>query len=123
MAALSASAFGFPLDAWTRAAPGRLDTPGLTVSVAYRSDEPVSTVTTTQAGGVVGVWTMGTPPEHQRRGAGRAVLTHALRHHRQRGGDLFYLYATAAGRPLYSSVGFTTVAEVPTCVRGHSTQV
>jgi predicted acetyltransferase len=64
---------------------------------------------------------MGTPPEHQRKGAGRAVLTHALRHHRQRGGDLFYLYATAAGQTLYSRVGFTTIADVPTWVRGHST--
>jgi GNAT superfamily N-acetyltransferase len=123
MVALSAGAFDFPLDAWTRAAPARLDTPGLTVFVAYRGDEPVSTVTTTEAGGIVGVWTMGTPPELQRRGAGRAVLTHALRYHRQRGCDLFYLLATPAGQPLYASVGFTTVADLPTWVRGHSTQV
>jgi GNAT superfamily N-acetyltransferase len=118
MVALSASAFGFPLDPWTHAASGRLDTPGLTVFVAYRGDEPVSTVTTTESGRVVGVWTMGTPPEHQRKGAGRAVLAHALRHHRERGADLFYLYASAAGQPLYAAVGFTTVADVPTWVRG-----
>jgi GNAT superfamily N-acetyltransferase len=65
---------------------------------------------------------MGTPAEHQRKGAGSAVLAHAINYHRLRGGRVFYLIATDQGQPLYRKLGFQTLVELPVWVRGHSTQ-
>jgi GNAT superfamily N-acetyltransferase len=49
---------------------------------------------------------MATPPEQQRRGRGRALLTQVIDDYRGRGVDRFHLGATEAGRPLYTSLGF-----------------
>ena len=116
---LAAEAFGLPPAVFGRVLPpAALGTPGLAVFLAREGDEPASTVTTAQVGSTVGVWTMATPPSRQRQGAGRAVLAHALAHHRARGASLFYLLATAAGRPLYERVGFRTLAEPAAWVKG-----
>jgi GNAT superfamily N-acetyltransferase len=66
---------------------------------------------------------MGTAAEHQRQGAGRAVLEYAIRYHTERGATTFYLLATAAGKPLYERVGFRTYSEGAVWVAGASTQV
>ena len=121
---LSVGAFGLPADVVARVmTPSVLGTPGLMVFLAREDGEPVSTVMTQRVGLTVGVWSMATRPDRQRRGAGRAVLLHALAHHRAQGAELFYLIATEAGRPLYEAVGFRTLAEPAVWVLGHSVQV
>jgi GNAT superfamily N-acetyltransferase len=56
---------------------------------------------------------MATPPEHQRKGVGRAMLSQVIADYRRRGLRRFHLGATAAGRPLYTSLGFELVADLP----------
>jgi ribosomal protein S18 acetylase RimI-like enzyme len=56
---------------------------------------------------------VGTHPDHQRRGLGKALLTHALRRYREAGARLVQVYSDAenvASEALYQSVGFTRVA-------------
>lgn len=72
---LMSGAFALPLDAASRVLnPAALQTPGFTIFLARRDGVAFSTVLTTEQGSIVGVWAMGTPPERQRQGAGRAVL-------------------------------------------------
>ena len=121
---VAARAFSLPLDVWEHACgPALLDSPGLDIFLARREGTPVSTVWTTRAGPIVGIWCMGTPVEHQRQGAGRALLEYAIAYQYARGATTFYLGATAAGKPLYDHVGFRTLAESPVWVAGNSTQV
>jgi predicted N-acetyltransferase YhbS len=65
---------------------------------------------------------MATPPEHQGKGMGRALLTRIIERLRHEGVGRFYLFATDAGFPLYTSLGFVTLAEDAAWVKGHSTQ-
>ena len=81
--------------------------------LARAADRPMSTVTTSGSGGTVGIWSMATPPDFQRRGAGKAALLGAMAHSRSKGAHTFYLIATPAGKPLYDSVGFRTVETFP----------
>ncbi len=96
----------------TFAAASLLDAPALAFHVAYRRDIPMSAVCSSGAGSTVGIWTMSTPPDKQRQGAGRAVLLAAMQEHVMRGAETFYLIATAAGKPLYEKLGFKTVDEL-----------
>jgi GNAT superfamily N-acetyltransferase len=100
-----------------------LESPTVSFFLASKDDQPYSAVTTTcTRKGVVGIWSMATAPERQRLGAGRAVLQAALTHHVRQGAEAFYLIATPPGRPLYDSLGFTTVEEFPIWVAGESEQ-
>jgi len=121
---LAASAFAMDRSwlARTYAAPSLLDAPALGFYVAYRGDVPMSGVCTSGAGSTVGIWTMSTPPEKQRQGAGRAVLVAAMQDHLRRGAETFYLIATPAGKPLYDSLGFKTVDELSIWLVGESSQ-
>jgi GNAT superfamily N-acetyltransferase len=124
MCQVLADAFTFPLDATRRVLGERmLNAHGLTVYLAYRDGQPVSTVTTSQSGPVVGVWAMATAAAQQRQGAGYALLTQVMAQHRERGARAFYLYATEAGKPLYERIGYRTVSELHIGATGHSTQV
>lgn len=121
---LAASAFAMD-PAWvdrTFAAASLLDAPAMGFYVAYRGDLPMSSVCTSGAGSTVGIWTMSTPPEKQRQGAGRAVLVAAMQDHLRRGAETFYLIATPAGKPLYDSLGFKTVDELSIWLVGESSQ-
>jgi GNAT superfamily N-acetyltransferase len=121
---LAASAFAMDR-AWvdrTFAAASLLDAPALAFHVAYRGDVPMSGVCSSGAGPTVGVWTMSTPPDNQRQGAGRAVLRAAMQDHMKRGAETFYLIATAAGKPLYDDLGFKTVDELSIWLVGESSQ-
>lgn len=110
---LVSGAFTTSLEVVSRAVgPRVLDAPGTTLFLAYDDHRPVSTVTTVRAGPLVGIFSMATPLEAQRRGAGAAVLDHAMAYHRQRGARLFYLVASAEGRRLYDRFGFEAAAEV-----------
>jgi GNAT superfamily N-acetyltransferase len=119
---LAASAFAMDRQ-WvdrTFAAPSLLDAPALAFYVAYRGDVPMSAVCTSGAGSTVGIWTMSTPPDKQRQGAGRAVLLAAMQEHAKRGAETFYLIATPAGKPLYDKLGFTTIDKLSIWLIGES---
>ena len=111
MARIVAGAFEIPDELCLRAvAPAMLAMPDVEVFVARGEDTAVSAVVTTATGGAVGVWAMATLPDHERRGAGAAVLGAALEHHRPRA-DAFFLGASCAGRPLYERLGFRIAVE------------
>ncbi len=82
-----------------------------------------SFVQTTRMGSYVGIWSMATPPEYQRQGAGRALLQAVLAYHQERGADFFYLMASSAGRALYQGVGFQETTRLTCWLRNTSAQV
>lgn len=123
VAGLVAAAFEVDRDWVARAfaAPSLLQAPEIAFFIASKDGVPQSAVTTT-GGQTVGVWSMATPAQWQRRGAGRSVLSAALAHHSAAGAQRFYLIATPAGKPLYDALGFRTVEEFPVLVSGTSAQ-
>ena len=100
-----------------------------TIEVAYRNgtapvwlawdgDEPISAVWLCRSVETVGVMEMMTPERHQRRGAGRQLLSAALATLWTAETNESILLSTPAGRALYESLGFVAVDEVISCVRG-----
>ncbi|MGH7023485.1 MAG: GNAT family N-acetyltransferase [Caulobacteraceae bacterium] len=121
---LMSAAFALPRDSVARAfESGLTATSGAETFIGFRDERPMSAVTVARAGSTAGIWCMATPPEYQGKGMGRALLTQVMERFRLDGVDRFYLLATAAGRPLYQSIGFVTLGEYSVWVRGHSTQV
>jgi GNAT superfamily N-acetyltransferase len=86
--------------------------------LAWDESEPISAVWLVRHEDVIGVWSMMTPRRHQRRGAGRAVLTAALADIWSPETRFAVLMATPAGRRLYASIGFAVADEVTTSFRG-----
>jgi GNAT superfamily N-acetyltransferase len=86
--------------------------------LAWDGAEPISAVWLLRGDGVIGVSSMMTPHRHQRRGAGRALLTAALADTWSPGTRFAVLVATPAGRRLYESIGFAAADEVTTSFRG-----
>jgi len=78
--------------------------------VAYAKDAVVATAATLIAGGVIGVYAVGTLPHHQRQGYGEAVMRHALAHSRAESGlERSVLESSAAGFHLYQRMGYRTI--------------
>jgi GNAT superfamily N-acetyltransferase len=88
------------------------------VWLARDGEQPISTVWLTRVGECLGVMEMMTPPEHQGRGAGRALLSRALHTEWEPTVTRTVLLGTPAGRRLYESLGFVAVDESLSCVRG-----
>ena len=106
---LIAAAFDEPRDVIARCIEVSITpTSGVETYVAWDEDRPICTVSLTLTGDTAGVTLMATPPEHQ-----RALLTHVINDYRRRGVKRFHLGATEAGRPLYTSIGFELVADLP----------
>ena len=80
--------------------------------------EPVSVVWLVRAGDTLAVKEMMTPPRHQRRGAGAAVLTTALARSWDAGVRRAVLLSSVTGTRLYGSVGFAVVDRSVTAFRG-----
>jgi predicted N-acetyltransferase YhbS len=99
-----------------------LDAPALGFYIAYRGSVAMSGVCSSGIGSTVGIWTMSTPPDKQRQGAGHALLLAVMRDHMKRGAETCYLIATAAGKPLYDKLGFRTVDELSVWLVGESSQ-
>jgi GNAT superfamily N-acetyltransferase len=121
---LAAAAFSLPGDSMARGCnAGNAGASGAETFIGSWDGVPMCATTVTRAGSTAGIWTMSTPPEHQGKGMGRALLTRVLDRYRRQGVERFYLFATAAGRPLYESIGFETISDHAVWVLGHSTQV
>jgi GNAT superfamily N-acetyltransferase len=119
-----AAAFDAPRDAVARGIDaGITETAGVEWHLASAGGRPLGVVCVTPAGTTAGIFSMGTPPEHQRQGVGRALLTQVIGTYRARGVNRFYLVASDAGRPLYASLGFETIADLSAWVLGSSNQV
>ncbi len=115
---LTAAAHQVPRDLLS-ASIGRAAADGVaSVWLAHHGDEPVSTVWLMRSGSCLGVMEMMTPPHHQGRGAGRALLSHALHTEWEPSVTRAVLLGTPAGRRLYESLGFIAVDESLSCVRG-----
>ena len=94
---------------------------GVTAWLAYAGDEAISVVWATP-GPRIGIWSMMTPPEHRRKGGGRAVLTCALTELWGSDTEGAFLFSTPAGRPFYESVGFAAVDDATTWTSGASAE-
>jgi GNAT superfamily N-acetyltransferase len=105
---------GFPRPALQPYRPGRmlppqvLSTPGWRTWLAYRHGRPAAACCTYDDGAALGVYWLAALPEHRSAGLGRAVMHAALT---ASPGRPVVLVATAAGAPLYSSLGFAVVSE------------
>ena len=121
---LIARTFGLPAPAVARIYnPETLALPGVDYFIASREGEIWSSVQSTRIGAKVGIWSMATPPERQRQGAGRALLQAVLDYHRHRGADLFYLISSVAGHALYQEIGFQDTSRLSAWVLGTSSQL
>lgn len=111
---LIAAAFDAPRHVIARCIEaGMTATAGVETYVAFDDDGPACTVSLTPTGDTAGISLMATPPGRQRQGRGRALLSHVIADYRRRGVTRFHLGATEAGRQLYASLGFETVADLP----------
>jgi len=73
-----------------------LDLDGELKSIVVTSDVNDATV----------IWSMSTPPQHQRRGYGRRLTRTVIARKRETGSENILLFASPVGRALYRSLGF-----------------
>ena len=119
---LVAAAFDVPRAAVARCIDvGLTKTSGVETYIAWGDDEPMSAVSVTPTGNTAGISLMATRPEHQRKGMGRALLAHVIADYRRLGVERFYLGATEAGQPLYTSLGFEAIADLSAWILGTQT--
>jgi N-acetylglutamate synthase len=120
---LAAAAFSLDESECNRALPAdAMRMEGNELWIAEQDGDPVGSGIFVRAGEHVGVYTMSTPPEHQRKGVGAAILSAAMAHHQSTGAARFTLGATEKGYPLYERVGFEVVTKPHIFVIGASTQ-
>jgi GNAT superfamily N-acetyltransferase len=105
---------GFPRRALQPFRQGRmlpaeaLAAPGWRAWLAYHGGEPAAACCSHDDGASVGIYWLATLPRYRSLGLGRAVMAAVLG---ACPGRPAVLVATAAGQPLYASLGFTTVSE------------
>jgi ribosomal protein S18 acetylase RimI-like enzyme len=103
--------FSLPYATATRiyGAPGLWQGPALGW-VGYLTGQPVSVVTIVVAGDALGIYSLGTLPQHQGNGFGETLLRHAIEEARQDTGiERSVLQATAQGMNLYLRMGYRVV--------------
>lgn len=96
--------------------------PDTTPFLAWRDDEADSAVIATRVGTDVGIWAMGTQPDAQRQGAGRALLGAVMSGFAAEGASRCFLFPSPAGRRLYDSLGFVEVDQSEIWLKGFSTE-
>lgn len=120
---LIAAAYGKPRDLIARYFDvGMTETSGVETYIAWGDEGPMCTVSVTPTGDTGGISLMATPPEHQRKGVGRALLSQVIDDYRRRGMQRFHLGSSDAGRRLYDSLGFELVADLPVWILERPTQ-
>jgi GNAT superfamily N-acetyltransferase len=109
---LQARAFDIPRESIARVFDvSRTEASQVETFIGSDDGKPNATITFIRTGVSAGIWMMATDPEHQRKGAGRALLTQLLERYRRAGVRRFYLNTSSAGRVLYESVRFKVIAE------------
>jgi GNAT superfamily N-acetyltransferase len=104
---------GFPLERFlpyepaVAFPPSLLDRDGVDFFLLRRNAEPAGACLTVADDKVGGVYWVTTLPSHRSQGVGRALMHAVLNHFADRP---VTLTASMAGRPLYDSMGFETVA-------------
>jgi ribosomal protein S18 acetylase RimI-like enzyme len=76
---------------------GRVDEEAVTTAIGFQTDEDVA------------IFSVGTPPQHRRRGYGGAVTARAARAGFDNGADLAWLQTSEMAEPLYRQLGFRHV--------------
>lgn len=110
--ALAIAAAGFELPAELLAAiymfeVAELD--GIQYYLARADGRDVSTAVGYTIDGTVGVFNVGTPPEHRGRGYGATITAHAVRDGFSAGADLGWLQSSPMGESVYRRLGFRAV--------------
>jgi ribosomal protein S18 acetylase RimI-like enzyme len=90
-------------------APAFLRLAGSAVYVGRVDGETVTTAIGYQTGTDVAIFSVGTPPEHRRRGYGGAITAHAARAAFENGADLAWLQTSEIGESVYRRLGFRHV--------------
>jgi ribosomal protein S18 acetylase RimI-like enzyme len=81
--------------------------------VGYLGDAPIATAATVTSAGAVGIYSVATLPEYQRRGFGERIVRHALEEaQRTTGIERSVLQSTRAGLRLYQRMGYQHVTRV-----------
>jgi GNAT superfamily N-acetyltransferase len=88
--------------------------PDLVMVVGERDGQAVTTALGVLGPRAAGVFDVGTPPEHRRRGYGAAATAAAVAECRARGAPWVWLQPSAAGLPVYRGLGFRTAAVLRT---------
>lgn len=101
---LCGRAFGYQIDA--DVIEQLRQQPGVEVLWAVREGEPVATAILYQTESVAGVHQVAVPPEQQGRGIARELMQWLIARARAKGAEHVCLQASAAGEPLYRSMGF-----------------
>jgi GNAT superfamily N-acetyltransferase len=109
---LTSRSFGMPLDLAQALVNERtLTQPSTVVLVGRVHGEPVSTALVGLSGTTAGIYNVGTPPEHQRRGYGEALTWAAIEAGVDLGADHAILQASPTGRPVYERMGFVHLGD------------
>ncbi len=120
---LAAAAFSLDEAACNLAmAPGAFDTSAIDLWLADDDGVPLGCGVFIRNDEHVGIYTMATHPDQQKRGVGRAILETAMAHYQDQGAKRFTLGATEQGFPLYTKVGFEVATRPYVYVIGASTQ-
>ncbi|MGZ4359800.1 MAG: GNAT family N-acetyltransferase [Gaiellaceae bacterium] len=82
---------------------------GLSIYVARVDGEPVSTAISLLLREALGIFNVGTPPEHRRRGYGAAVTARAVREGVEAGASFAWLQSSQPGESVYRRIGFRQV--------------
>ena len=96
---------------------------GFSAWIAWDGAEPVSFTIVTESAASFALWEVMTPVRHRRRGAARAVVSHALAQAAAATSNLIeqtLFWATPLGRPLYESMGFAVADDIDAWTLGAS---
>ncbi len=110
-AEIAAAGFGVPVEIVEAfVAPGIASQPGIAYYVGEVDGVPVVTGMGLVVDGRLGVWDIGTPPEHRGRGYGTAITAHLAREGFAAGAEWCWLQSSPAGARVYAALGFAPVA-------------
>jgi N-acetylglutamate synthase len=109
-ARIAADAVGAPVELMQPLfAPGLLELPGFDVYLGRVDGDAVTVAMAYRTGDDVGIFNVGTPPRHRRRGYGGEITAHAARAAFDDGADLAWLQTSEMGESVYRSLGFRHV--------------
>jgi len=86
---------------------------GFKAHIGYLDGEPVATAATVDAAGVIGLYSVATLPDYQKRGIGECITRYVLEEARNNGrGKPMVLQSTRHGGGIYRYIGFRPVSRI-----------